>query len=98
MSSRTPRGPTRRRDASLLTTTLARHPEPSAEPPTDNSADAGNPNPVFADDARRRELIARTAYFRAEHRGFEAGHELEDWCEAEREVDASLFRGEAPPA
>lgn len=34
--------------------------------------------------------IAELAYFKAEARGFEAGHEIEDWLAAEYEV-----RGEA---
>jgi hypothetical protein len=38
----------------------------------------------------RPALIARAAYFRAEKRGFEAGHELEDWLAAEAEVDQQL--------
>ncbi|MGZ5050916.1 MAG: DUF2934 domain-containing protein [Methylobacter sp.] len=29
--------------------------------------------------------IAESAYYKAENRGFEPGHELEDWLEAERE-------------
>jgi hypothetical protein len=33
-----------------------------------------------------RRLIAETAYYRAMERGFEPGHELEDWIEAESEV------------
>lgn len=36
----------------------------------------------------RRALIAEAAYYRAERRGFAAGHELEDWCVAEAEIDA----------
>jgi hypothetical protein len=42
----------------------------------------------------RRALIERAAYLRAERRGFEPGHELEDWCAAELEIDDQLFRGE----
>lgn len=38
----------------------------------------------------RHELIAQAAYFRAQHRGFEPGHELEDWQAAEAEVDMLL--------
>ena len=34
----------------------------------------------------RRDRIATAAYFRAERRGFEPGHELEDWLDAECEV------------
>lgn len=35
----------------------------------------------------REARIAERAYWRAERRGFEPGHELEDWLHAEREVD-----------
>lgn len=38
----------------------------------------------------REELIAEAAYHHAEARGFEPGHELEDWLAAEAEVDARL--------
>ena len=34
----------------------------------------------------RERLIARVAYFRAEKRGFAPGNELQDWIEAEAEV------------
>jgi hypothetical protein len=33
-----------------------------------------------------RRLIAEAAYYRAMERGFEPGHELEDWIEAESQV------------
>lgn len=33
----------------------------------------------------RREMIAAAAYFRAQKRGFDPGHELEDWFTAEAE-------------
>ncbi len=42
------------------------------------------------DDDMRRQLIATEAYFLAERRGFAAGHEYEDWLQAERLVDARL--------
>jgi hypothetical protein len=35
----------------------------------------------------REALIAEIAYFKAQRRGFEPGHEQEDWIAAEREVD-----------
>jgi DUF2934 family protein len=41
------------------------------------------PSPAKPRDA----LIAEIAYFRAQRRGFEPGHELEDWLAAEAEVD-----------
>jgi len=38
----------------------------------------------------RHELIAQAAYFRAHRRGFEPGHDLEDWQSAEVEIDILL--------
>jgi hypothetical protein len=35
----------------------------------------------------RHKKIQERAYFKAQQRGFAPGHELEDWLEAEREVD-----------
>lgn len=34
--------------------------------------------------------IQVAAYFKAEHRGFEPGHELDDWLEAEREFNGLI--------
>jgi Protein of unknown function (DUF2934) len=46
--------------------------------------------PRSADDpADRHDRIARAAYRRAQERGFEPGHELDDWLEAEHEIDAA---------
>jgi hypothetical protein len=42
----------------------------------------------------RRAMVAENAYLRAERRGFEPGHEEEDWLEAETEVDALLRAGQ----
>ena len=42
-------------------------------------------NPLTQRD--RFAMIAEAAYFVAQGRGFEPGHELEDWFAAEREVD-----------
>jgi Protein of unknown function (DUF2934) len=41
--------------------------------------------PSFSDSRAAR--IAEAAYWRAERRGFAPGHELDDWLDAEREVD-----------
>ncbi len=38
------------------------------------------------DEDARHAMIAQAAYFRAEHRGFAHGEELNDWLEAEREI------------
>lgn len=42
--------------------------------------------------AQRELMICEAAYYIAERRGFEGGHELEDWLAAERQVDAVLAR------
>jgi hypothetical protein len=34
--------------------------------------------------------IAEAAYFRAEKRGFESGHELEDWLATEQDVEQQM--------
>lgn len=98
MSAKTALRGRRARGKSLLASTLAHHHPASADSassPGGSGADA--PNPVFTDVERRHALIEHCAYLRAERRGFEPGHELEDWYEAEREIDARLFRGETPP-
>jgi|APFre7841882630_1041343.scaffolds.fasta_scaffold03476_4 hypothetical protein len=42
-------------------------------------------NPLTQQD--RIAMIAEAAYFAAQSRAFEPGHELEDWFAAEKEVD-----------
>lgn len=39
----------------------------------------------------RHTAIAEAAYFRAEHRGFVPGHELDDWLAAEEEIKDRLI-------
>ncbi|MET0532857.1 MAG: DUF2934 domain-containing protein [Steroidobacter sp.] len=46
--------------------------------------------PSISQDRQTR--IAERAYWRAERRGFAAGQELEDWLDAEREVDEESNR------
>ncbi len=36
-------------------------------------------------------MIATAAYFYAEHRRFEPGHELDDWLTAERQIKSKLY-------
>lgn len=43
----------------------------------------------------RLEQIAEAAYLRAERRGFAPGLELDDWLQAEREIDALLSARES---
>lgn len=40
-----------------------------------------------ANKADRQQRIATAAYYRAEQRGFNSGNEMQDWLEAESEID-----------
>lgn len=44
-------------------------------------------------DEERRERIAMLAYSRTEGRGFDSGLGMEDWLEAERQVDDDIAAG-----
>jgi hypothetical protein len=44
----------------------------------------------------RLAMIAEAAYYLAEHRGFDAGHDVEDWLFAESQIDAAIACGELP--
>ncbi|MCS6948751.1 MAG: DUF2934 domain-containing protein [Steroidobacteraceae bacterium] len=51
---------------------------------------------AFIEPSERWARIAEAAYYRAERRGFDPGHEIEDWLAAEAEIDAALTQGETP--
>jgi hypothetical protein len=59
--------------------------------------------PPLLDDRKLHELIARRAFELYENRGSEAGHECEDWLEAEKqlrvelEADTQVRRGALNP-
>lgn len=40
----------------------------------------------FVDLPDHDNTIAELAYYKAQNRGFEAGHELDDWLDAERDL------------
>ena len=70
-------------------------PKAAPTPPrTSKPAAAGSP---MNDSARAdlspdelRKLISEAAYYRAKQRGFQPGHELDDWIQAEAEVTRRL--------
>jgi hypothetical protein len=77
----------------MLTATTHTH-ESITQLPT-KSAEKARPatqpaEPEPTRSARREQLIAEAAYYRAKKRGFEAGQELEDWLTAEQEIDALI--------
>jgi len=40
----------------------------------------------------RLKMIAEAAYYHAEKRGFQSGHEILDWLEAEKDIDKLLSK------
>jgi hypothetical protein len=54
--------------------------------------------PAFIEPERRGVMIAEAAYYRAERRCFEPGHELEDWLAAEGEIDGMSTGNAVLPA
>lgn len=61
---------------------------------TRNAASGHRPAPLG--DSARHARIAIAAYYRAERRGFAPGREIDDWLEAEREVDRGTPSRMAP--
>lgn len=70
-------------------------PATKAPAANDGAAKSRTPRPrvkrtgAVTPDERQR-FIAEAAYFKAERRGFAGGGELEDWIEAEAEIDSLL--------
>jgi hypothetical protein len=46
--------------------------------------------PAAIGPEERYDRVAKAAYLRAEHRGFLPGCELQDWLDAEAEIDKDL--------
>lgn len=67
------------------------------ESKSDASASGPGLTPTSAEIAsRERDLIAKRAYELAAQRDFRPGHELEDWLQAEREIEAGPARNTPP--
>ena len=62
---------------------------PRAKLPARRQGAVGGGRTRLSPEEHRR-LIAETAYLIAERRGFSAGSELEDWLQAEAEVNRRL--------
>lgn len=77
--------PAPRTTAGKSTATKTRTVPPAPAKPRSRVKKAG----LVAPEDRLR-FIAEAAYFKAQRRGFAEGSELEDWIEAEAEVDALL--------
>lgn len=69
----------------------AMHAVPSAKIAARKRSDAPPTKPAAIAPQERQRLIAMVAYFIAERRGFVPGNELDDWLQAEAEVDARMI-------
>lgn len=50
-----------------------------------------DPSPITIAPEERWRMIAIAAYHKAEKRGFAPGNELQDWAEAEKEIDKLIL-------
>jgi hypothetical protein len=51
---------------------------------------------AFIEPDERHALVSECAYHRARERGFDPGHDLDDWLAAEAEIDAALANHRLP--
>jgi len=59
-----------------------------ANPELDDEAEEQEDLEDTRSDDERHSMIAEAAYYRALERGFETGFELDDWLQAEAEIEA----------
>ncbi len=71
-------------------TTSSKPPGSQATPPNPASSEAMSDVAWVADEQTREAMIRLAAYTFYERRGYVSGSELEDWLEAEMEVDRQL--------
>ena len=65
--------------------------------PTAGAANSTLTLETFFSPEEHHQMIAKAAYLRAQRRGFEAGHELDDWLWAEHEVNSACGLLEPEP-
>ena len=81
--------------------TTAASPTPLRKAGESTPNDASKPNAILKSSATpimpeaRRLMVAEAAYYIAANRGFECGHDVEDWLLAEKQIETVLV---APPA
>jgi hypothetical protein len=51
---------------------------------------------AFIEPEARQAMICEAAYFLAEKRGFDPGHDVDDWLLAEQQIDQTLMSGDTP--
>ena len=59
---------------------------------TNNSKPNTSGNAQIEWDEELHALIEERAYFKYQARGYEPGHEIQDWVDAEAEIEAELYK------
>jgi len=65
-------------------------------PPVDVPQVSAPPETAASDTEKREALVRIAAYSFYERRGYVSGHELEDWLQAEMEVNRQLAAAQEP--
>jgi len=93
------RKPARGKSAKRAIPTLQPLDTPAA--PHSSAAADLHPNSIvtrasaFIEPHRRQAMVAEAAYFLAERRAFDPGHDVDDWLQAEQQIDR-LLAGNGP--
>ena len=74
----------------ITKTTLQRNPAATVLRSPQAKPDSGRQPSGRVTAEQRQVMICEAAYYIAEHRGFEAGHDVDDWLAAERQIDGTL--------
>jgi len=64
---------------------------------TTSTKKTNNQTEPVSGNGDRRKMIAESAYYRAQRRGFAGGNPTEDWLAAEREID-TMQKSDRPRA
>jgi hypothetical protein len=84
MAAKKPPAAPRKTTTPKASSTTTRTPSRAAAPRSNREITADASIELTREELQK--LISEAAYFRAKQRGFEPGHELEDWIQAEAEV------------
>jgi hypothetical protein len=59
---------------------------------TNSSTPKANENSQIKWGDELHALIEERAYFKSQSRGYEPGHEIQDWIDAEAEIELELYK------
>jgi Protein of unknown function (DUF2934) len=74
----------------ITRSTVQKKPAAAAPPSRATQAKPDGAQSGSVTQEQRQFMICEAAYYIAEHRGFEPGHDVDDWLEAEQQIDDVL--------